>query len=106
MEDFTATGIKADRNTRTITISWSDGHVSTFSFDGLRLACPCVSCKGGHVHMGTPTAPAAVRAAETTDLALEQLAPVGSYALQPLWSDGHSTGIYSWKLLRALDPPA
>jgi DUF971 family protein len=28
---------------------------------------------------------------------------VGGYALQPFWADGHQTGLYSWKYLRALD---
>lgn len=99
-------GVKADRTQRRIEIAWSDGHAGRFSFDGLRLACPCVECKGGHAHMGIPTNPAEVRAAPETDLQLVSLLPVGSYALQPTWSDGHSTGMYTWELLRALDPPA
>jgi DUF971 family protein len=32
------------------------------------------------------------------------LAPVGHYALQPTWSDGHSAGIYAWGYLRDLCP--
>ncbi len=28
--------------------------------------------------------------------------PVGSYAVQPVFSDGHSTGIYSWDYLYEL----
>lgn len=103
-KQLTPTGIKADRTARTLSINWSDGSTSTYSFDGLRLACPCVECKGGHANMGRATAPSLVRDAPATDLQLANLQTVGAYALQPTWSDGHSTGIYTWDLLRAIDP--
>ena len=79
--------------------------MSGYSFDGLRLACPCVECKGGHANMGIATAPSVVRNAPNTGIELEDIQAVGSYALMPFWSDGHATGMYSWELLRALDPP-
>ena len=106
MSAATATGVQADRPNRILMITWSDGHTSRISFDGLRLACPCVECKGGHQNMGTVPAPSEIRNAPVTNLQLENLIPVGTYALQPQWSDGHDTGIYTWKLLRHLDPPA
>ncbi len=103
MAAYQPTGVKADRTQRLITIQWNDGHTSQISFDGLRLACPCVECKGGHAHMGQPTPRETVRQAPTTDLQLVNLQLVGAYAIQPTWSDGHSTGIYTWELLRAID---
>jgi len=33
------------------------------------------------------------------DVEITKLEPVGRYAVQPTFSDGHSTGIYSWELL-------
>jgi DUF971 family protein len=33
---------------------------------------------------------------------IRSLEPVGSYAVQPVFSDGHSTGIYSWDYLYEL----
>ena len=33
------------------------------------------------------------------DVTIVSIAPVGNYALQPTFSDGHSTGLYSWDLL-------
>lgn len=33
-----------------------------------------------------------------------ELLPVGNYAIQPRWSDGHDTGIYTWEFLRRLCP--
>ena len=105
MDEIRPTGVTADRQKRRLTITWSDGHVGSFSYAGLRLACPCVECKGGHANMGRITPPGVVREAPDSGVLLEQLIPIGTYALQPRWSDGHDTGIYTWTLLRALDPP-
>ncbi len=33
---------------------------------------------------------------------LVSLTPVGNYALQATWKDGHSTGLYTWELLRSV----
>jgi DUF971 family protein len=98
------TNVTADRQKQTLFLSWDDGHESAYSFDGLRAVCPCVECKGGHAYMGGPPDPKKVRDAPQTDLNLEQLSPVGSYALQFFWTDGHSTGIYTWDMLRAACP--
>lgn len=99
-------GVKADRNERVLTITWSDGHESHYSFAGLRAVCPCVSCKGGHAHMGSPPDRRLVRDASNAALNLERVEPVGGYALQFTWSDGHSTGIYAWEYLRQACPCA
>ncbi len=98
------TGVKADRTERVVTIIWGDGHVSRYPFAGLRAVCPCVSCKGGHAHMGSPPDRRLVRTATDDDLNLEHIEPVGGYALQFTWSDGHSTGIYAWEYLRQACP--
>lgn len=104
MSSSKATGVKADRNQRVVTISWSDGHESSYSFAGLRAVCPCVQCKGGHANMDTPPDPAVVRDAVDPQLNLEKVEAAGSYALQFSWSDGHSSGIYTWELLRQACP--
>jgi DUF971 family protein len=96
--------IIADRNERTVKIEWQDGHISTYSFDGLRAICPCVECRGGHANMGQPPDPKMVRDAEETNLGMERAVAVGAYAVQFVWDDGHSTGIYSWDLLRKACP--
>jgi DUF971 family protein len=56
--------------------------------------------------MGDAGSPEMLRAplppgASSELVGLEQ---VGSYALQPVWADGHSYGIYSWEYLRQLCP--
>jgi DUF971 family protein len=102
--NYKATGVKADRNERVVTITWADGHESRYSFAGLRAVCPCVDCKGGHAHMGGPPDPRVVRETVDASLNLEQVEAVGGYALQFHWSDGHWTGIYTWELLRQACP--
>jgi DUF971 family protein len=39
------------------------------------------------------------------DVRITQLQPVGNYALTFVFSDGHGTGIYPWKLLRDITQP-
>lgn len=96
--------VTADRKEKTLRITWDDGHESVYSFAGLRAVCPCVECKGGHAHMGQPPDPNVVKNPPPSDVSLERIEQVGSYALQFFWSDGHSTGIYTWKLLRDACP--
>jgi DUF971 family protein len=99
-------GVIADRSQRTLTITWEDGHESRYSFAGLRAVCPCAECKGGHENMGGPPDPIAVRDAPRNDLNLVQIVPVGSYALQFIWDDGHGAGLYGWEYLRLACPCA
>ncbi|HEX6387416.1 MAG TPA: DUF971 domain-containing protein [Anaerolineae bacterium] len=98
------TNITADRTKRTLTIEWSDGVTCDYPFAGLRAVCPCVECRGGHAHMGAPPDPRIVRETRNEALNLERIEPVGSYALQFFWNDGHSTGIYTWEYLRQACP--
>ncbi|MBI5829088.1 MAG: DUF971 domain-containing protein [Chloroflexi bacterium] len=89
-----------------LVIPWDDGHLSEYPFDGLRAACPCVTCRGGHEAMGAPPDPNvfALAPQQTYELAGADL--VGNYALQPLWEDGHHYGLYTWDYLRGLCPCA
>jgi DUF971 family protein len=76
-------------------VSWDDGHSSTFPLDYLRSWCPCASCQGH-----APNA----KYLNLHGQELVQVEVVGNYALAPTWGDGHNTGIYSFRLLRALCP--
>lgn len=63
----------------------------------LRDACPCAECieEGtGRKVLVTENIPADIRALE--------LRPVGHYAVQIQWSDGHGSGIYTWTTLRRI----
>lgn len=87
--------IRHEKGARRLVVSWDDGHVSTFPLDYLRSWCPCASCQGHE-----PQA----RYLNLRDQELAHLEGVGNYAIAPTWEDGHSTGIYSFRLLRALCP--
>lgn len=76
-------------------IVWPEGPPSSISFFKLRDLCPCAVCieEGtGRKLLDPATIPADIRPLEIRN--------VGNYAVQILWSDGHSTGFYGWQMLR------
>jgi DUF971 family protein len=84
-----------------LAIKWEDGRESFISLEQLRRHCPCAGCKGemdimGNVYKGPPT-PLTEKAAQ-----LVRIQYVGAYAVQPVWADGHSTGLYSFDYLRMI----
>ncbi|HTQ57287.1 MAG TPA: DUF971 domain-containing protein [Bryobacteraceae bacterium] len=92
-----------------IKIDWKDGHASDYGLTYLRDKCPCASCTGAH---GTPprqpesAAPASPFQMYKPVLKMLNVEPVGNYAIRIHWSDGHSSGIYSWEHLRNICPCA
>lgn len=105
----TPTSVKLDRTRGVLVIPWDDGHESEYPLAGLREACPCVECRGGHDNMAAPADPGVfdvIPLAPAKSYAVARILPVGRYAVQPEWDDGHHTGIYTWPYLRALCPCA
>lgn len=87
-------------------IAWPDEAVCRYPLSHLREACPCVECRGGHANMGRAHDPDNIlRLLPKRSYAVQELQLVGNYALQPIWDDGHSTGLYTWEYLRRLCPP-
>jgi DUF971 family protein len=82
-----------------LAIKWEDGSESFVRLEKLRRHCPCAGCKGEVDIMGNlyknPDHPLPTGAFQ-----LMRIANVGSYAVQPIWGDGHATGIYSFDYLR------
>jgi len=87
-------------------IKWDDGSESFIPLEKLRRCCPCASCKGetdilGNVYKNPETklAPPAFQ--------LQKIVGVGGYAIQPVWADGHATGIFSFDYLKRIadEPP-
>lgn len=80
-------------------IEWDDGHISRYTLSWLRKNCPCASCKTEtFVGGGALTLPVL----KPGQYELRAISPVGSYALQISWGDGHQTGIYTYEYLRQL----
>lgn len=90
-----AKAIRSPRGARATEIDWADGHKGIYPHEILRGYCPCAGCQG---HSGT----IAFIAQSGIALEIDDIAPVGNYALQITWSDGHASGIYSYTYLRAL----
>ena len=80
-------------------IAWNDGHVSSYPSWYLREKCPCAVC----VEEFTG-ARKVVSGSIPASLERVGIGPIGNYALHFSWSDGHSTGIYTFELLRKLCP--
>lgn len=88
--------LRAPKGARRMEIDWADGTTSAYRHAILRGFCPCAHCQGHHGPV------AWVDGAEAMNLELTDIQPVGNYAFQLTWGDGHSTGIYSFRFLRAL----
>jgi len=100
------TAITASRSSRTVTVVWNDDHTSVYPFGLLRAACPCASCRGGHENMRPEPDPEVFDAVmpDSPETRLLKIDPVGTYAVNFQWEDGHHYGIYNWRFLRALCP--
>lgn len=85
-------------------IRWTDDHLSTYVLMGLRRACPCVSCKGGHHLMSQPVDPEYFFRVWKQKIGIASIDQVGNYAIKILWSDGHASGIYKYDYLREICP--
>jgi DUF971 family protein len=86
------TEIKVHQKSRVMEIAYSDGARFELPFEFLRAYSPSAEVRGHGP--GQEVLQAGKRTVEIT--AVE---PVGSYAIQPTFSDGHDTGIYSWDYL-------
>jgi DUF971 family protein len=82
-----------------LAVKWDDGGETFIPLETLRRHCPCAGCKGEADIMGNvyrdparPLSPEAFR--------LVRVVPVGGYAIQPVWADGHATGIYAFDYLK------
>ncbi|MBF0288990.1 MAG: DUF971 domain-containing protein [SAR324 cluster bacterium] len=80
-------------------ILWKDGHESHYAFFQLRDACPCASCVD-EITGKKRLDPATI----SSNIRLRSCDYIGNYALRINWSDGHNTGLYSFKFLRGRCP--
>ena len=85
-------GITVHGQTRVLEVSFSDGANFRIPFELMRVYSPSAEVQGHGP--GQETLQTGKR-----DVVLEALEPVGNYAVQPRFSDGHDTGIFSWDYL-------
>lgn len=91
----TPTEIVLHAKSRVLEISFSDGRRFELPYEFLRVYSPSAEVRGH----GPGQEVLQTGKKEVDILSLE---PVGSYAVQPHFSDGHATGIYSWDYLYEL----
>lgn len=91
-----------ERRDAGVAIDWDGvGHHAVFPARDLRLACPCAQCV--QEMTGRPLLDPARVPADVRPVRLEL---VGAYGVRIDWSDGHSTGIYTYDRLAAICPCA
>jgi DUF971 family protein len=88
----TPTELTVHGRSRALEIAFSDGRRFRIPFELMRVYSPSAEVQGHGP--GQEVLQTGKREVELT-----ALDPVGNYAVQPLFSDGHSSGIYSWDYL-------
>jgi DUF971 family protein len=82
-----------------LAIKWDDGGEDFIPLEKLRRNCPCAGCKGeGDILGNVYKNPGKVLTPKAFELV--RIVGVGGYAVQPIWADRHSTGIYSFDYLK------
>jgi len=84
-------------NEHDVKIRWKAGAEAVYPARLLRMECPCAVCVDeltGRRKLQEGSVPA--------DVHPTAIVPVGRYAIQIYWSDGHTTGIYTWERLHDL----
>jgi len=78
-------------------VTWADGRACLYNAPELRRLCPCAQCVNEFTGQRM-LAPETI----AEDLKIGNVEIVGRYALNFRWSDGHETGIYSFRYLREI----
>lgn len=100
-------------------IKWSDHCVTRYTARQLRDACPCATCRekrrdgnedeehesDDKPSVKPPPMLPVLTAQETQPMEVRKMRPVGNYAYSIAFSDGHSSGLYTFDFLRGLAAP-
>ena len=90
-----ATALTLHQASRVLEVSFADGSVFRLPFELLRVYSPSAEVQGhgpGQEVLQTGKREVGIVAVE----------PVGNYAIKPIFSDGHESGLYSWQYLYEL----
>ena len=91
----TPTEIKLHQKSRALEITYADGKTFTLPCEFLRVHSPSAEVRGHGPGQE-------VLQAGKREVNISRIEPVGTYAVQLYFSDGHDTGIYSWDYLHDL----
>ena len=86
------TAIKLHQQSRVLEIAFADGRSFRLSCELLRVYSPSAEVRGHGPGQE-------VLQVGKREVAIKEVEAVGHYAIRPTFSDGHSSGIYSWDYL-------
>lgn len=86
------TEIRLHQKSRLMEIAFADGKTFRLPYEFLRVHSPSAEVRGHGAGQE-------VLQVGKSKVEIRSLDPVGSYAVQPAFSDSHATGIYSWEYL-------
>ncbi|MHB1198665.1 MAG: gamma-butyrobetaine hydroxylase family protein [Polaromonas sp.] len=90
----TPTALTVHSQSRILEIAFSDGAQFKIPFELMRIYSPSAEVQGHGPGPGQEILQTGKR-----DVNLVELEPVGNYAVKPVFSDGHESGIFSWDYL-------
>ena len=88
----TPTAITVRSKSRLLDITFSDGVQFTIAFELMRVCSPSAEVQGHGPGQE-------VLQVGKREIGIAELAPVGNYAVKPVFTDGHESGIFSWDYL-------
>ncbi len=91
-DDPVPTEIKLHKLSRLMEVSFDDGKRFEYSFEFLRVHSPSAEVRGHGPGQE-------VLQLGKRDVDIVRIEPVGNYAIRPVFSDGHDSGLYSWDYL-------
>lgn len=88
---------------RFLQIVWSDGVIQRLRIASLRNACPCATCRERKQaeSQKKPNLLPVLSKAEAAPLKITKMQPVGNYAYDIDFSDGHGSGLFTIEMLRS-----
>lgn len=89
------TEIKLHQISRTLEISYSDDKTFTLPYEYLRVYSPSAEVAGHGPGQE-------ILQVNKQNVTIDSLKPIGNYAIEPQFSDGHNSGIYTWAFLYKL----
>ena len=92
--------IRVDRAEGWLEMDWADDGILRVKLPDVRKACPCALCKDLRAKQDDQLQ--MITAEQIPSIDLSDVIPVGNYAIQIRWTDGHDTGIYTYSYLKQL----
>ena len=89
------TGIELHRQSRILELNYSNAERHTLSCEYLRVYSPSAEVRGHGKGQE-------ILQVGKVNVAITDIKPIGNYAVQLIFSDGHDTGLYSWEYLYEL----